>query len=207
MRSINQYQNPFQAIKDFENLLRQWTGAPYAIVTDCCTHAMEIALRIQPPTTTVQIPCRTYLSVIMLMHKLDINYQLIDHDWYPSYQLGGTKIWDCARYFEKNMYQSGTIQCLSFNRGKPLSIGTGGVILTDDPVVADRANRMRYDGRDIFSYSPWIKQENFDIGFHYYLRPEDCVTGLNLLENQTITPQPREVFDYPDCRTIKINMP
>lgn len=204
MKFIDDYANPFDAVKDFENLLKDFTGAPYVTVTDCCTHALEIALRLEPPNCTVSMPCRTYLSVVMLMHKLDLDYELIDQDWFPMYNLCGTRVWDCARYFEKNMYRSGAIQCLSFNRGKPLAIGTGGAILTDDPLIADRANRMRYDGRDIFKYSPWITQQEFTVGYHYYLPPEDCIAGFNMLQEGRFTPQLPEHYNYPDCRSIRI---
>jgi len=204
MKSLNDYPNPFDAIKHFERLLCELTGAPYAIATDCCTHAMEISLRIEPPAETVRFPGRTYLSVVMLMHKLGINYELIDHDWFPMYKLSGTRVWDCARHFGKNTYQSGTIQCLSFNRGKPLAIGTGGAILTDDRELADKAQRMRYDGRDIHTYKPWITQQEFTVGYHYYLPPENCITGINMLLREEFTPQLPEYFNYPDCRSIKI---
>ena len=204
MKSLNDYNNPFDAIQDFEKMLGEFTGAPYVVVTDCCTHALEIALRIEPPKNTIEIPCRTYLSVVMLMHKLKLKYQLLDEKWLGMYRLKGTRIWDCARYLSENMYEAGMVQCLSFNRGKPLAIGNGGAILTDDPKVADRANRMRYDGRDIFKYAPWIEQKEFEVGYHYYLRPEDCLKGINLLTAQELLPQLPEYFDYPDCRSISI---
>lgn len=204
MKTLEHYRDPFDAIKEFEKLLSEFTGAPYAIVTDCCTHALEIALRLEPPKGTIHFPCRTYLSVVMLMHKLNIHYELMDQDWFPMYNLCGTRVWDCARYFEQNMYQSGTIQCLSFNRGKPLAIGTGGAILTDDASIAERANRMRYDGRDIFNYSPWITQQEFTVGYHYYLPPEDCLTGINMLQEGRLTAQLPEHYNYPDCRSIRI---
>lgn len=205
MKSLKDYANPFDAVKDFENLLKDFTGAPYVIVTDCCTHAIEIALRIKRPKKST-FPGRTYLSVVMLMHKLGIDYELTDQQWSQDrrYQIRGSDTWDCARYLEPGMFQQGHIQCLSFNRGKPLEIGKGGAILTDDPEIADRANRMRYDGRDIFRYSPWTTQKKFELGFHYYMRPEECIIGMNLLDAGKILDQPRSVFAYPDCRDIEI---
>ena len=99
-KSLDQYSNPFDAVRDFEIMLAKFTGAPYVIVTDCCTHAMEIALRIEPPRSTVSFPGRTYLSVVMLMHKLGIDYTLTDDRWKISYKLSGTRIKDCARHLE-----------------------------------------------------------------------------------------------------------
>jgi dTDP-4-amino-4,6-dideoxygalactose transaminase len=88
---------------------------------------------------------------------------------------------------------------------KPLQIGLGGCLLTDDETVYRKASRMRSDGRDIFNYSPWISQKEFTVGYHYYLRPEECVIGLNLLEERKFTPQIDKHFDYPNCRDIQIN--
>jgi hypothetical protein len=48
-------------------------------------------------------------------------------------------------------------------------------------------------------------QKNFEIGYHYYLRPEDCVTGLNLLEQGNFVEQLDKHYNYPDCREIIIN--
>ena len=206
MKSLSDYSNPFDAVRDFERELQNFTGAPYAIVTDCCTHAIEIVLRLQRPEKLF-FPGRTYLSVVMLMHKIGIDYELTDQSWFTDqrYKFQGSNIWDCARYFEPGMYQSGEIQCLSFNRGKPLAIGKGGAILTDNTEVAARANRMRYDGRDIFQYKNWVEQRYFEIGFHYYLRPEECVNGLNLLNEGKFIKQIDKYYDYPDCRNITIS--
>jgi len=204
MISLESYQNPFLVIKDFELALQKFTGAPYCVTTDCCTHALEIALRLTHRGQKVKFPARTYLSVVMLMHKLGIEYELEDTNWRESYQIQGTDIWDSARHFQKGMYQPGSIQCVSFGLSKPLEIGKGGCILTDDPILYKEASRMRYDGRDIFAFSSWADQKKFKQGFHYYLRPEECVTGLNLLQKQQFNPQLEKHYNYPDCREIEI---
>jgi dTDP-4-amino-4,6-dideoxygalactose transaminase len=203
MITLDNYKNPFDAIREFESAVAEYTGAPYCVTTDCCTHAIEIALRLTQPAA-VSFPSRTYLSVPMTMHKLGIGYTLLDSSWRDYYQFEGSRVWDCARYFAKNMYQSGAIQCVSFGRSKPLEIGQGGCLLTDDKEIYESASRMRYDGRDIFNYSPWAEQKTFSVGYHYYMRPEECVAGLNLLNSGVLTEQLDKHFDYPDCSTIII---
>ena len=47
-------------------------------------------------------------------------------------------------------------------------------------------------------------QKEFTVGYHYYLRPEECVIGLNLLEERKFTPQLDKHFDYPTCKEILI---
>ena len=123
MKTIKDYTNPFQAILDFESAISAYTGAPYCVTTDCCTHAIEIAFRLAHDNSPVSFPAHTYLSVPMTMHKLGIDYQLTDEIWRVSYQFKGSKIWDCARHFEPNMHIPGSIQCISFGMSKPLQIG------------------------------------------------------------------------------------
>lgn len=204
MFNLSDFPNPFDAVLAFERAISDYTGAPYCVVTDCCSHAIEIAFRLQPPLGPVAFPARTYLSVLMTMHKLGIKYHLQDVAWRSSYRFEGSNVYDCARQFEPNMYLPGSIQCISFGKTKPLQIGRGGCLLTDSAELYQQASCMRFDGRDIFTYSPWVTQQKFRVGYHYYLRPEECVTGLNLLQNQQFTEQIDSYYNYPDCRQIEI---
>jgi dTDP-4-amino-4,6-dideoxygalactose transaminase len=204
MIQLSDFKNQFDAIKKFEDAIATFAGAPYCVTTDCCTHAIEIAFRLAFKNNMVTFPGHTYLSVPMTMKKLNIPYTLTDERWRDYYKFEGSNIWDCARYFKKDMYESGTIQCLSFGMSKPLEIGLGGCLLTDNEQLAKEASCMRYDGRDIFNYSPWITQQKFKVGYHYYLRPEECVVGLNLLNKQQFTEQLDKHFNYPNCKEIEI---
>ena len=205
MIELKNFKNPFQAILEFEQAICNYTGAPYCVTTDCCTHAIEIAFRLTHDQSPVSFPGKTYLSVPMTMHKLGIKYNLTDDQWRGCYQFVGSRIWDYARKFELGMYVPNTIQCISFGMSKPLQIGLGGCLLTDDEAIYRKASRMRYDGRDIFNFSPWVEQKSFQIGYHYYLRPEECVVGLNLLEKQQFIQQLDKHFVYPNCKNIQID--
>jgi len=206
MKRIEDFKNPFQAIIEFERLLCEFTGAPFCVTTDCCTHAIEIAFRLSHNGSTIRFPAKTYLSVPMTMHKLGINYELTDTEWRKDkgYQFENSCIYDYARKFELGMYIPNTIQCVSFGLHKPLQIGLGGCLFTDDANLYKEASRMRYDGRDIFNFTPWVSQKVFRVGYHYYLRPEECVTGINLLNDKNFTEQLDKYFDYPDCRELQI---
>jgi dTDP-4-amino-4,6-dideoxygalactose transaminase len=203
--NIQDYHDPFDAILDFERAVAHWTGAPYCVTTDSCTHALEIAFRLTHNHESVSFPAHTYISVLMTLHKLNIPYKLLDEHWSGEYQFHGSKIWDSARCFSRHMYREGQVQCISFGRTKPLEVGRGGCLLTDNRDLYQSASRMRMDGRDIFKYKPWIKQGSFNTGFHYYMKPEDCVTGLNLLHNKQFTEQQSEFYNYPDCRQLTID--
>ena len=195
----------FEKIKKFEDALAEFTGAPYAIMTDCCTHAIELCLRHEQVRSLKMTPY-TYLSIPMLMHKLGIEYEYLDHEsqsWTGEYPFVDTRIWDSARRLERNMYRSNTMQCLSFGHDKPLHIGRGGAIILDDKAAYDALICMRYDGRDL-NIKPWISQKEFRVGYHYKPTPEEAVQGIAMLEGlKEHCPVPRHV-DYPDLRTITI---
>jgi dTDP-4-amino-4,6-dideoxygalactose transaminase len=190
----------FEKITEFESVLANFIGAPYAIMTDCCTHAIELCLRYDR-IKRVMFPAHTYLSIPMTMHKLDISYELTDKLWVGEYQFVGTRIWDSARLLKQGMYRPGQLQCLSFGYGKPLEIGRGGAILTDDVEVYNTLKQQCYDGRDL-SISPWEDQKVFNIGYHYKPTIEEAVKGLELLP--TINQEPK-YKEYPDLRNITIN--
>ena len=189
----------FNVILQFEQELAEYTGAPYAIMTDCCTHAIELCLRYQR-VDQVAFTAWTYLSIPMLMHKLGIMYIYTDEPWIGEYQFHGTTIWDSARRLERGMYRPGQMQCLSFGHNKPLQIGHGGAILLDDKEAYGFLLQQRYDGRDL-SVSPWQEQRVFKVGYHYRPSIEDAQHGLEKLP--LVNEQPK-YHDYPDLRDITI---
>jgi dTDP-4-amino-4,6-dideoxygalactose transaminase len=193
----------FDDINRFEIALAEYTGAPYAIMTDCCTHAIELCMRYDKVEFCAFTPF-TYLSIPMLMHKLKIQYYYEGNEqWVGEYKFRKTRIWDSARRLEKNMYREGQMQCLSFGHTKPLHIGRGGAILLDDKAAYDAIIRMRYDGRDL-NISPWEQQKEFRVGYHYKPTPEEAVKGIALLQGIKEFPVKPKLVEYPDLRTIKI---
>lgn len=193
----------FDKILEFETALAEFTGAPYAISTDCCTHAIELCLRYDN-VRYCEFTAFTYLSVLMTMHKLDIEYNLTDTQWTGEYKFENTRIWDSARRLEPNMYRTGTMQCLSFGYTKPVDNGRGGAILLDDKAAYDSILKMRYDGRDL-NVLPWVDQQEFKLGFHYKLNPEECISALTKLNQYKESNNYKPIHvEYPDCRRIKI---
>ena len=198
----------FNKIFKFEQELAEYTGAPYAIMTDCCTHAIELCLRYDSIKECSFTPF-TYLSIPMTMHKLDIKYDYFPdtlphrQQWIGEYKFEGTRVWDSARRLEPNMYRKGMMQCLSFGNGKPLHIGRGGAILLDDKKAYDEIIRMRYDGRDLNTL-PWETQKVFRVGYHYKPTIEEAELGIALLEGLKENPVEPKFVKYPDLRTITI---
>jgi dTDP-4-amino-4,6-dideoxygalactose transaminase len=188
----------FEALFDFESALADYTGAPYVVLTDGCTHALELCMRYDQVKKT-KFTAYTYLSVPMLMRHLDIEYEMITEKWTGEYQFYGTRIWDSARRLERNMYNSGTMQCLSFGWTKPLQLGKVGAILLDDADAYRVMSRQRSDGRDL--HVPWETETDLIQGYHYCPTLELCSKGLELLP--TVNEQPKYV-QYPDCRNVRI---
>ena len=192
----------FEPILQFERLLAKKTGAPYAVMTDCCTHAIELCLRYKK-VKRVQFTAYTYLSIPMTMHKLGIEYELVPEKWTGEYRFYGTDIWDSARRLEDDMYRPGQMQCLSFGHNKPLQIGHGGAILLDNKQAYEVMIKQRYDGRDL-NISPWNTQKTFQLGYHYKPAIEDAERGLELLEQYKSAPEQPKFVQYPDLRNITI---
>lgn len=193
----------FETLFEFERLLAEYTGAPYAIVTDGCTNAIELCMRYDHIKVCSFTPY-TYLSVPMLMHRLGIDYQYHDHAWQRwvgEYSFVGTRIWDSARRLEPGMYRSGQMQCLSFGWSKPMQLGKGGAILLDDADAYETISQQRSDGRDL-RIPHWPDQKHFQVGWHYCPTLELCALGIEKLAHHT--PQNQQTT-YPDLRTISIN--
>ena len=174
----------YSVLEDFEHALSKYTGAPWVILTDSCTHAIELCLRYLKYDGPIILPNRTYLSVPMLIHKLGLQlYYDKDYKWEYEYRLAPTNVWDSARGLDKGMYVEERMQCLSFGPGKRLEIGRGGAILTDSRNDYYILKTMANDGRRLH-ISPWQDQQFFSLGFHYNMRLEEAVKGMEMLKNK-----------------------
>tara|TARA_R100001129_G_scaffold94492_1_gene64321 strand:- start:1205 stop:1795 length:591 start_codon:yes stop_codon:yes gene_type:complete len=192
----------FEVVREFERKIANWFGAPCAIAVDCCTHALELCLR-QQQIKSYSIPKRTYVSVAFLAHKLGIELKWRDEEWQDYYYLGGTNIIDAAVLWKKDSYIPGTFMCVSFQYRKHLSLGRGGIILTDDKKSTTILKKMSYDGRE--PDTPWREQNISTVGYHYYMTPEVAREGIDKLPNAIKTePKKWTVQDWPDLTKMEI---
>ena len=193
----------YDVLTKFEKVISDYTGAPFVVLTDSCTHAIEICLRRTTESILYYIPKRTYLSVPMLFSKLNLELSFVDENWEHEYNIRPTNIWDSARLLAPGMYQTGQLQCLSFGHTKPLEIGHGGAILLDDYEKYKTLKMMAYDGRDL-NIVPWEKQKEFKVGYHYNMRLEDAVKGIEMMSNKQIKSLESQKVTYPDCSKLTI---
>ena len=192
----------FQSVTDFEKEVSKFYGAPYGIAIDSCTHAIELCLRYKE-VKKYTVPPNTYPSIPNLAKKIGIEFEWKEEDWKDYYYLGGTNIIDAAVLWKENSYIPNSLMCLSFQYQKHLSLGRGGMILTDDEEAKDELKKMSYDGRlpDI----PWTEQNISIMGYHYYMTPETAELGLKKL-SEAIKTKPKEwvLEDWPDLRDMEI---
>ena len=192
----------FEVVNNFERRIASFFGSPYAVATDCCTHAIELCLRQETPDV-LNVPANTYISIPLLSKKLNIKLEWREEDWENYYYLGGTNIIDAAVLWRENSYIGGTKMCLSFQFRKHLSLGRGGMILLDDVDDYNELKKMSYDGRT--SDTPWTQQNISTMGYHYYMTPETAALGLKKIEEAKKTP-PRKwkISDWPDLRNMGV---
>jgi dTDP-4-amino-4,6-dideoxygalactose transaminase len=189
-------------VEKFEQLIANFYGAPYAVAVDCCTHAIELCLRLTKPNN-VTCPAHTYLSVPMTLKKLDINFEFVDTKWNDFYFIGNTNIVDSAVYWSRNGYIPNTMMCLSFQYRKHLNLGRGGMILLDNLTQHNELKKMRYDGR--LDNIPWKEQDVDTLGYHYYMTPETAQTGIYRFCSAEITePKKWSCKDYPNLSEMKV---
>lgn len=190
----------FKRVEIFENRIAEFFGAKYGVATDCCTHALELSLRYNN-ATLMSSPVNTYISVPLLAKKLNIEHQWRKFKWKDYYYI--TKdIIDAAVLWKENSYIPKTFMCLSFQFQKPLNLGRGGMILTDNKEAAIKLKKMSYDGR--IPDKPWMEQDIDTMGYHYYMTPETAEEGIWKFHDSLFNKREWSHKDYPDLTKMKI---
>jgi dTDP-4-amino-4,6-dideoxygalactose transaminase len=183
------------SINVFENTIANFFGAPFAVATDCCTHAIELCLRYEK-YDDLEIPEQTYISIPFTAEKLNLKWKWKSEKWEDYYYIGNTNIIDAAVFWQQNSYITGTYMCLSFQYKKHLNLGRGGIILLDDIAAYTTLKRMVYDGR--YSNKSWVEQNIDTIGYHYYMTPEIAFLGIEKFKEVAFNEVKRWGYqDYP----------
>lgn len=221
--------NPYQIVRDFEQAVADYTGAPFVVAVNSCTSALMLAVAwhlrdrafirernqndghevvetiARPP---ISIPMRTYISVPKAIIHAGGWPTFREDDWHGAYQLKPLPVLDCARRFTSNMYggtlwaNHGQMQCVSFQASKILADTQGGAILHDNPEADIWLRRARFDGRTE-GVAP--KDDTFtQIGWHCYMSND--VAARLLLKLHSL---PRHNADlpndpYPDLSAMDI---
>lgn len=190
--------NPYQTVRDFEIAMAEYVGSPYAIAVDSCTNALFLCC-YYCKVKEVILPSHTYLSVPCSVIHAGGTVKFKDYEWEGQYKLDPYPIYDSACQIKKNMYIRGTYQCISFSFNKPINIGKGGMIFTDNEDAVIWYKKARYEGR---SEIPILNDDIDMLGWNMYMTPEQAARGLILLSHlETDIIQKR---NYPDLSKFKV---
>jgi len=207
--------NAFKIVKDFEQAVCEYTGAPFCVAVNSCTNALFLCLKFYARRyggTAVLLPKKTYLSVPMQVMHVGGKPMFEDLEWSGMYQLKPLPIYDSARRFTSKMYVHPMYNnggpdrplfiCLSFHWAKTLGIQQGGAILHNSRVDDDWFRRMRFDGRTE-GVAP--KDDNIrEIGYHCYMSPEIAAEGLVRLMHLPKVNEDLPNDDYPDLSQLEV---
>lgn len=173
----------YKITEEFERLLCDYTGAPYAVALDNQSNAVFLSLYHENiKEQEITIPSRTYPSVpCEIIHAGGkVKFEPTEGTTLKgAYQLKPTKVWDSALRFTSDMYIPNTHMCISFTGPyKHLKLSKGGAILTDDYDAYLWFKRARYSGRNECSYH----DDAFDmLGWNFYMIPELATRGVLLM--------------------------
>ena len=203
----------YEVTRNFERLLCEYTGAPFAVALNSCTAALLLAIQwhrhlqwtqdchpsVRMP---IEIPCHTYVSVPMSI--IHAGYKVIWRDelWQGTYQLRPLPVWDCARRFTSGMYVAGQFQCVSFAASKILAAEQGGAILCDDKEAAAYFRRMRFDGRTE-GLDP-SEDEIKEVGHHCIMTPSVAAGLLVRLHHLPKHNPDMGPHEYPDLSLMPV---
>lgn len=200
--------NAYAVVEMFERRVAEFAGAPHAVATDSCTSALLLCCDyVGIRGRTVTLPARTYCSVPMAVIHAGGAARFEDREWHGMYQLQPFGIWDAAKRFRRGMFgevphdpSEWRYCCLSLHIKKSLSVGRGGVILTDNREAADYFRKARRDGRSDTNGAAWAEV----VGRNCYMQPTDAARGLMLLDVMPPDgfPDQDEPGGYPDLRTM-----
>ena len=185
-------------VEAFEQAICEYTGSPYAVAVSSNTNGIFLCLETikyfedEFGGIPILIPDCTYYSVGMSILNAGFKVGFQFKYWSGEYQLYPTKIFDSALRLKKGMYRPGCIQVLSTQYRKPIPIGRGGVILTDNKEYADHLRLIRMNGNEEIK------------GWNMYMTPEQAARGLSLLERMK---EPGDIGgseNYPDISGWKV---
>jgi dTDP-4-amino-4,6-dideoxygalactose transaminase len=171
----------WDAVSFFEKEVAAYCNAKYGIAVDSCSNAIFLTFKylstVESAKMPVQVPKRTYISVPMSIVHAGYEVEFVDKNWSGSYKLDPYNVVDSACEFKEGMHES-DFTCLSFHFKKLISIGKGGMILTNDDKAADWLRKARYDGRDSYFYNDILNTDVDIMGYHMYMTPEQAIRGV-----------------------------
>lgn len=191
----------FSVVDLFEQKMAEFAGAKYGVALASCTDALFLCFKYRKAREVI-FPARTYISAVSAAIHAGAKITFLEQEWSGIYRITPTDIWDGAVRMKKGMYQGG-LHCVSFQASKALSIGRGGMVLTNDKKAVEWLKLARHDGRHVDV--PFKLDDIQMVGWNCYMSPEQAARGLQLLEGIGSGVEDRFCSDdYPDLRNMSI---
>jgi dTDP-4-amino-4,6-dideoxygalactose transaminase len=174
----------YDIVDVFEKLVAEYAGAKYGVAVNSCTSGIMLSalyrkITKNPGTDVIDLPKHTYVGVPYSLINAGYKINFVNMNWKGNYNIEPINVIDSARRFTKGMYVKGSLYCLSFHETKHLSIGDGGMILTDDKDAHDALRQMRFDGR-----TPGLSVFDDQFVFpahHCHMKPDVATRGVMLM--------------------------
>jgi dTDP-4-amino-4,6-dideoxygalactose transaminase len=139
----------------------------------------DIGKRVSPKT-----------KAILAVHQVGL---AADIDRVKSAAPKGVRLIEDAACAIGSLYQgrpvgsSGNISCLSFHPRKTISLGEGGMVLTDDGAIADHVRRLRSHGASVSDLDRHraqglVYEEYHELGYNYRMTDIQAAIGLEQMK-------------------------
>lgn len=186
-------------VKELEEKWAKLVGTKYAIATNSCTAALDIAVRVAPIPDTVTVSPFTFISSALCALNAGKKVKFIDIDpesyctpqahiqvMYAGNQSGDGIIYDMAH--SSGVKHKGLISCWSFHAVKNLPAGDGGMLTTNDEEIYKRARAISWCGIDKSTFERNGNKYNWDYevteqGLKAHMNDITAVIALSKLEN------------------------
>lgn len=146
-------------VQEFEEKWAEFTGAKYAVATNSCTSALDIAVRLVKLPNPVKVSAFTFVSSALSPLNAGYDIEFVDIDekslctlkadiqvMYAGNQFGKGIIYDMAH--SGGAKHKGLISCWSFHAVKNLPAGDGGMLTTNSKSLYKRAKALAWCGID-----------------------------------------------------------
>ena len=160
-------------VQELEEKWAKFTGSKYAVATNSCTAALDIAVRLIKLPNPVTVSAFTFISSALAPLNAGYKIKFVDIDenslctkkadiqvMYAGNQFGEGIIYDMAH--SGGAKHKGILSCWSFHAVKNLPAGDGGMITMNDKKLYDRAKALAWCGIDKSTFQRSGKKYNWD---------------------------------------------
>lgn len=189
-------------VKEFEEKWAKFTGAKYAVATNSCTSALDIACRLIKLPNPVKVSAFTFISSALAPLNAGYKVKFVDIDekslctpkadiqvMYAGNQFGYGKIYDMAH--SGGAKHKGLISCWSFHAVKNLPTGDGGMITMNSKTLYHACKALAWCGinKSTFERSGKKYSWDYDIqvaGLKAHMNDLTAIIGLEKLKTLNI---------------------